>query len=414
MTVVIRAGRILTIGHTGSVRVPGNAQVLSARGKFLIPGLWDMHAHTGPWGRDTGLSLYIANGITGIRDMGGELETIQKWRGEIALGTTIGPRIFAAGRIVDGPTPDWPFRITVRNPDESRKAVRSLKQGGADFVKVHARLSRESYFAIADEAKKQGMSFAGHIPWTVRAAEASDAGQKSIEHLNESQLLIDCSSKQVDAKRGPGGLQQYIDTYDEEKCRALMDRFRRNGTWQVPTLVTLRTLGYLADEDYTRSPLMKYLPKEMKEFWQAFMEMFMNRRTKDEWDTAKRVFRKDLEVVGAMQRAGVGLLAGTDAAVPSLFPGFSLHDEVALLVQAGLSPMEALQAATRNPATYLGLLESLGTVEEGKFADLVLLNANPLQEIRNTQRIHAVVAGGRLLDRKTLDRILSQVERMQG
>lgn len=403
MTVVIVGDRITEIGKSGSVRVPKDARVTDATGKFLIPGLWDMHAHLS--GMDTSLQLCIANGVTGARDMGGDLDLLHQWQKQIELGAIVGPRIVAAGLILDGPTPGFPLRITVKDAAQARQAVDSLKKRGVDFIKVHFHLSREAYFAIADEAKKQGLSFAGHVPISVTAAEASDAGQKSIEHLNESLFLIDCSSREAELRKGEGGQQQYLDTYNEEKCQALFARFRRNGTWQVPTLVTLRSFAYMDEHDPARDAIMKYAPK-FKEFMESFADTFFKSRTREDWTIAKKVYEKDLELVGAMHRAGVGILAGTDVAMP----GFDLHDELVLLVRAGLTPMEALQAATLNPAKFLGKLHDQGTVEKGKLADLVLLDANPLRDINNTKRINAVVVGGRFIAKSELQEMLAKIE----
>jgi len=408
LTVVTGGDRITSMGK--KVRVPRGARVVNARGKFLIPGLWDMHAHVVGWGKQIGPALYVANGVTGIRDMGeGDAETIFAWRKEIMAGSLIGPRIVAAGLMVDGPTP-YPMRITVKNPAEARDAVNSLKKRGADFIKVHYHLSRDSYFAVADESRKLGLSFAGHVPPDVPAREASDAGQKSIEHLNESQLLIDCSSEEAGLRAGKGGLQQYLDTYDAQKCQALFELFRRNGTWQTPTLVTLRALAYLDEIDPFSYPRGKYVNRDVKVFWHEMIDTSLKPRSQQDWAVSKKVFLKDLEVVAAMRRAGVELLAGTDAGIPSIYPGFSVHDELTLLVEAGLSPMEALQTATRNPAKFLGQLDSLGTIQAGKVADLVLLDANPLDDIRNTRKISAVIANGKLIAQPELRAMLASAE----
>jgi len=414
MTVLIMGDRIIELGKSQEIRTPRDAQILDATGKFLIPGLWDMHVHLEFWGKDAGLPLCIANGVTGVRDMGGDLDLLRQWQKQIELGTVIGPRIVAAGPILDGPTPGYPLRITVKNPAEARQAVASLKKRGVDFIKVHAHLSRESYFVIADEAKKRGVTFAGHVPISVPAAEASDAGQKSIEHLNESALLIDCSSREAELRRGEGGYQQYLDTYSEGKCQELFSRFRRNGTWQVPTLVTLRSFAYLRETDPSRNALMRYVPKKMKESMQNLFDMYFKNRKEEEWAIAKKVYEKDLEMVGAMHRAGVGLLAGSDAAILagsySAVAGFDLHEELVQLVRAGLTPMEALQAATLNPARFLGKLDDQGTVEKGKLADLVLLEGNPLQDINNTKKINAVIVGGKLIAKSDLEAMLAKVE----
>src|SRR5215212_6277368 len=198
MSVVISGGRILELGRTGRVRLPKDALVVNASGKFLIPGLWDMHVHE--WNKEIFFPLFIANGVTGVRDMFSPLPPIKQWRAEIAAGKTVGPHIVAAGIIVDGPYPFCaPCTIAVTNADEGRKAVLKVKEMGADFIKVYSMLPRDAYFAIADEAKRQGMVFAGHVPEFVSAAEASDAGQKSIEHL--SGVLVACSAKEEVLRR---------------------------------------------------------------------------------------------------------------------------------------------------------------------------------------------------------------------
>ncbi len=187
MTVIVAGNRIEAIGKTGKVKTPKDAQIIDATGKYLIPGLWDMHVHTlSNERRETFFPLFIANGVTGVRDMGTStpLEQVNQFRREIADGTRLGPRIVTAGPIVDGPKPVNPtISIGVANEIEARRAVRLLKQQGADFIKVYSTLPREAYFAIVDEAKKQGLAFAGHVPLSVTAAEASNAGQKSMEHM---------------------------------------------------------------------------------------------------------------------------------------------------------------------------------------------------------------------------------------
>jgi imidazolonepropionase-like amidohydrolase len=425
MSVVISGGRIVRLGRTGRVRFPKDSTVVDAKGKFLIPGLWDMHVHE--WGKEVFFPLFIANGITGVRDMFSPLGPIKQWRAEIAAGKTTGPRIFAAGIIVDGPTPGCaPCSIAVGNADEGRKAVLKVKEMGADFVKVYSMLPRDAYFAIADEAKRQHMVFAGHVPEFVSAAEASDAGQKSIEHLTG--ILVACSAKEAElrkeneARLRAEGIRRdtavdeqaaALASFDEKKARALFSRFVRNGTWMCPTLSVLRAIAFSGDADFRNDPRLKYVPNFLKkQFWEDAYGW--QEHTAEDNARAKRVFQKQLEVVGMMRRAGVRFIAGTDTANPYVFPGFSLHEELALLVRAGFTPMQALQSATRDAAAYLGLLDSVGTIEKGKTADLVLLDANPLAEIGNTRKISAVVLGGRLISRPELDQMLSDVEAIVG
>ena len=424
MTVVIIGGRISAIGKAGRISVPNGSQVVDASSKFLIPGLWDMHVHTSD---RVFLSLFVANGITSVRDMGVSpdgFEQLQQWRKQIADGALVGPRIIAAGITVDGRN-GRPKSLNVTTESEARQAVISLKQRGVDFVKVYSMLSREAYFALADETKQQGLTFAGHIPVSVSAAEASDAGQKSVEHLlgvvaacatNEAELLNE--ARQAVAKSGFAAFSRAevqaeiksLDTYDEKKATALFGRFVKNGTWQVPTIVGFGGVLITDQSFFTSDPRLKYIPVETREAWKAQRLALLKSLPTDFLANRQRLFQKQLDLTGAMHRAGVQLMAGTDSPGLYVFPGFSLHDELTLLIKAGLTPMEALQAATRDPARYAGVLDSLGTIEIGKIADLVLLEGNPLEEIRNTRKIAAVVLGGKLLLKSRLEVLLAAVE----
>ncbi len=390
--------------------MPAGAQIVDATGKFLIPGLWDMHVH---WYSRDAFTLFIANGVTGVRQMFGNSDLL-RWRDQIAKGSLLGPRMVVASPIIDGPQPIWPNSIAVRNEDEGRKAVRRVKQWGADFVKVYALLPRDAYFAIADEAKQQGITFVGHVPNSVSSAEASDAGQKSIEHLTG--ILIASSDKEAelrdklvkaDSPQARGRVQTMaLDTYNDKKAANLIAHFVKNQTWQCPTLTVLRSSAYLGEEKFRRDGRLKYIPRLQQQRWNFRLA---NRSGGDD-AVEKKVLQKQFEIVGAMQKAGVPILAGTDRGNPFCFPGFSLHEELALLVIAGLTPVEALRSATLSPAKFFGLDQTLGTIEQGKIADLVLLDANPLLDIRNTQRINAVVSNGRLFDRKALDKMLGDAE----
>lgn len=409
MTVVIRGDRISDIGKAAEILPPPDATVLDASGKFLIPGLWDMHVH---WYNRDSVTLFTANGVTGIREMFGN-SGLLRWRNEIAQGSLTGPRMIVASPIIDGPQPVWPNSIAVGNEEEGRKAVREVKQWGADFVKVYSLLPRDAYFGIADESKRQGISFVGHVPFAVSAAEASDAGQRSIEHLTG--ILLACSYNETELRneivkaKSPGARLrrervELLETFSDQKAKDLFARFVKNQTWQCPTLTVLRSNAYLGDQSFRNDPRLKYVPRPMRERWG---QRVANRNDND---YVKKVFKKEVEIVGAMQRAGVPLLAGTDTGNPFCFPGFSLHDELALMVMGGLTPSESLQAATLNPTKFLGLDKTLGTIEPGKIADLVLLDADPLADIRNTQRINAVISNGRLFDRKALNKMLEQAE----
>ena len=358
-------------------------------------------------------TLFIANGVTGVRQMFGNSDLL-RWRDQIAQGSLLGPRMVVASPIIDGPEPVWPTSISVSNEEEGRKAVRRVKQWGADFVKVYTLLPRDAYLGIADEAKQQGISFVGHVPYSVTPRETSDAGQKSIEHL--AGILMACSTKERELRdetaktSSPDARARAkataLETYDEKKATELFARFVKNQTWQCPTLTVLRSAAFFDYEKFWQDGRLRYIPKQMQQRWNVRRD----HRGEDTKASTKKILQKEFEIVGAMKKAGVPILAGTDTGNPFCFPGFSLHEELALLVIAGLTPVEALRSATLNPAKFFGLDKTLGTIEVGKIADLVLLGANPLEDIRNTQRIKAVVSNGRLFDRKALDKLLDDAE----
>jgi len=414
MTVTIRGDRIAAIDRSSSKNTSG-VQIIDGRGKFLIPGLWDMHVHTnfGDWlpgGREIILPLFVANGVTGVRDMGGDLNQLLEWRKGIDAGTILGPRMVISGPMIDGAPPHFPASVPVNTVAEGRKAVDDLKLGGADFIKVQSYVPRDAYFAVAEESKKQGMIFVGHVPDAIRASEASNAGQKSIEHYTG--IFEGCSTIEDELLKGPKGPRRVLETYSEPKCTALIALLTKNATWQVPTLVWERGQWLIDDLDLTQSPGAQYAAATWRnKTYKKFTESILKELDTDPVAYRRQFVAKELEMTLAMHRAGVPLMAGTDtAAGVYVIPGFSLHQELELFVKAGLTPMEALQSATLNPAKFFGRTRDLGTVEAGKLADLVLLDANPLDDIRNTQKISAVLLGGRYFSRADLDDILNRVQ----
>lgn len=426
MTVVIDRGRITQIGKSSKIRIPKNARVIDARGKFLIPSFWDMHVHV--LNADRMLPLFVANGVLGVRDLGvHNIEEILRWRAEAAAGKIVSPRIITAGKILDGvPQADPSFSIPITTAEEGRKAVRDLKEQGVDLIKVYDVLPRDAYFAIADEAKKVGLPFVGHVPTAITTIEASDAGQKSIEHLGK--ILEDSSGspeKIKAAQNAPIKEGDYfafttrigrtydavLSTYSDKKARSIFAHFRKNMTWQVPTLAVKYGRTFIDELDAKGDPRAKYVEASQRNYWKPAVGFFSRYRSTSYIIAQKAHFQKELDLVGEMQRAKVGIMAGTDAPNPYVIAGFSLHNELALYVKAGLTPMQALQTATRNVAEYLGELNQLGTVERGKIADLILLDANPLVNITNTTRINAVIQNGRFISRQDLDKILADVEK---
>lgn len=419
--VMVHANRIVAvIGHAeaqGDPHKPDKnvATLIDGRGKFLIPGLWDMHVHVvfGDWfprAKEVTLPLFIANGITGVRDMGGELETLEKWRRQTAAWELVGPRIVMSGPMLDGPKPRFPSSIAITTPDDGRRAVDDLASRGVDFIKLQSLIPRDAVFAIADEAKKKNIPFVGHVPDSVRASEASNAGQKSFEHLIG--ILEGASPLEDEFIKGAKTESKFLATYDPARASTLFALLAKNHTWQCPTLVWERGGNLIDQTDFAHDTRARYVPAYWKDVtWKRFTAQIEHDFNTDDLATRKTFVEKELEVVKAMHEAGIPFLAGTDTP-PGVFvfPGFSLHEELQRFVAAGFTPLEALQTATLSPAKFLDLEDQLGTVERGKLADMVLLDANPLDDIRNTQKIAGVIANGRYYSRKDLDKMLSAVE----
>jgi imidazolonepropionase-like amidohydrolase len=374
-----------------------------------------MHVHLvfGEWfpdAQEISLPLFIAKGITGVRDMGSELDVVQRWRDEIEGGDLIGPRIYTSGPMLDGPKPRFPSSVAIAAPDDARRAVSDLKRHGADFIKLQSLIPREAVFAIADEAKKQEIPFEGHVPDSVRASEMSEAGMKSFEHLIG--IFEGSSPDEDDFLKGNKTETRLLATYDPARAASLAALLAKNQTWQCPTLVWERGSNLIDVTDFAKDTRAKYVPASWKnKTWKRFTAEITQGYGSDDLATRRKFLDKELEVVHLLHEKGVPFLAGTDT--PGgvyIFPGFSLHEELQRFVAAGFTPLEALQTATLNPARFFGMEEQLGTVEKGKLADLVLLSANPLDDIANTQKIAAVVLNGRYFSGKDLEKMLAGVE----
>lgn len=442
-TVIVADGRITNIGDVENVRIPRGAIVVDGSGKFLLPGLWDMHVHTSsiPITEQVLLPLFIAHGVTGIRSMAadcfpsgepdcvegglpGTLPTIydvNDWRQALESGTLIGPRIIAGSYYVFGPGPDE--ESTPMNPGNAAHGqahARLMHERGVDFIKIYDTVSRDTYFSLAEEANRLGIDFAGHVPVAVRASEASAAGQRSIEHLGGGNVGEECSANEEElrqrvvaefASESPNLLPQKLEmvrSYDALKCGRLFDTFIANNTWIVPTLMISRLPAELGPGGWAGDSRMRHVPDPEEKYWTEWQEIY-----DADWGSAEESISYSLwvrDVVDEMNRAGVQFLAGSDAGDPGVFWGSGLHDELALLVSAGLSQAEALRAATLSPARFLEATDSLGTIEVGKLADLLLLNANPLDNIQNTRKIEAVITRGRFYNRAALDALLKEVE----
>jgi hypothetical protein len=405
MTVVIAGERIAAIGQNGKVQIPKGSRVIDAAGKFLTPGFWDMHVHLAKSGENT-LPLFIVNGVTSVRDMGGDGELLLRWRKDIADGKRLGPRIKTPGPILESASnvermkregtvePVDRFRRGIANPESAEAVVDSVAKLGVDFLKIRTAASLETFRAIAAAARERNLSLVGHP--TASPEEIIKAGQRSIEH----------------------GFFPPLSGRTKEQRAALFQQFTANGIAVTPTLIVGEALltpydkteAVFEDSQGKIDPRRKYLSGYLIDDWR---EQLAEKKA-DKFDLTEMLAGR-LRDMREMREAGVRLLPGTDVGVLLIFPGFSLHDELRLFVeQIGMSPMESIISATRSPAEFFGMLDSLGTIENGKIADLVLLEANPLEDINNTRRINAVVVRGRLIPKTELQAMAASIEAVAG
>jgi imidazolonepropionase-like amidohydrolase len=411
MTVIVDGTRIAQVGPAATISVPRGARQVDGRGRYLIPGLWDMHVHTVLPGVATAralVPLFIANGITGVRDMGGSWDTIQAYRRDIASGALIGPRIVGAGPYLDyNDQPVAHFRV--RTADDARRAVDSLAAMRVDFVKIHSRLPREAVFEVLRTAKTRKLAVGGHVSSGVTIEEVSDSGQRSLEHLLGFSNSCTAAESLSFARMHP----LFKSVFGTCTSRDLTPSYRllaRNGTWVTPTLTPQLEFAILPERRLATDSLAHYVPPSLRAFWDTALGLPKD-LPNDASALGRAMFSKRIKLVGALDAAGVQLLAGTDAPLRNSISGFGLHEELAYFVQAGLTPMRALRSATYEPARYLDALDSLGTIEPGKLADLVLLHADPVSDIHNTRRIAVVITRGRVYDARARQAIFDATKK---
>ncbi len=442
MTVVVTNDRISAMGKSGKVHIPADAEIVDATGKFLIPGLWDSHLHLTIAVDQAGTTellapMLVAYGVTSVREMGGDWQRIQELRTAIASGQVIGPRIFAPGPFVDGPQPADVNFHPVANEAEARQAVRKLKTDGVDFIKVQAGLSLETWRAVVDESQKAGIPVAGHIPEAVSAFDVARSTQRSVEHISpvlpgDAGILLACSSRESELRTELAAIKKASEeknanrqqlrqrqrelqramatSYDSKKCETLFALFVKNQIHVVPTAIWGKRFAPLNENDLPNDDSLNLAPASMRARWDKRRADVINASSPEDFAFRQMLNDKSRELLAAMIRANVSLLAGTDAMDGYVLPGASLHDELGLLVEAGMTPMAALQSATRNAAKFLGKQNSVGTIEVGKTADLVLLDADPLQAIANTRRIYAVIVGGKLIHSSQRQAMMTKLE----
>lgn len=424
VSVVLADGKIVRIAPTRGLKLPGDAQRVDASGKFVVPGYLDMHAHplNAPDPRPT-LKLMLSNGITGYRQMSGSPELLRARR-DGKLQFTDAPALLAMpGTILTD--------ALARTPDAVRAEVQRQKTDGADFIKTVG-LTSANFYAAGAEAKAQGLPYAGHMNMDVNVREAAKV-MSAVEHLGPLEvMLLGCSRDEAPIREafshvhieppqiGPSSpaqqamiariianpamvprpqqfqsLQRVIDSYDEPKCKELAGELIRDGSWQAPTLIRLRTTEVADDPAYTQDPNLRFMPAPVRQLWAGLGAQFPQRISAADREVYRRFFALQLRFTKLLQDTGVPLLAGSDMGGSIwVVPGFSLHQEFDLMAQAGLTPLQVLQATTINGARFLKREASMGTVEVGKNADLVLLDANPLQDVANMHKIAGVVRAG--------------------
>lgn len=397
-TIIVRGTRIEAVGPSASTPVPQDARVVNATGKFVIPGMWDMHVHTDVPGGRSLLPLYVAHGVTGVRDMNGRLETLREFQRDVMAGRLTGPRMVMSGPFLVGralpPALGIPFHL-VRDSATALAAIAAVAASGADFIKVHNGISAEAYRVIAAEATRRGIVFAGHVAPPTTVVEAAAAGQRSQEHLYAFVNRCSATDSAIAATALP--IQQFImgtcTTRSQADVYAALARHR---TWITPTLLVQELVATMRPTIVAGDRTAQFYSEALMR--RVAMEMELPASPPRAALAAGAVlFRQRLEVVRDLHAAGVPLLGGTDSPLAAGGPGRSLVGELRQLVAAGLSPREALRTVTTEPARYLAA-DSLGAVAPRAVADLVVLDADPLLEIGNVARVHLVVANGRVYD----------------
>ena len=430
--VVVRGGIIVSVGSTESSQAQESLIVIDGTDQYLMPGLWDMHTHSTKLSSQYQHPLFIANGVTGVRDLWGCMseadsffaciEDRQHWNNALVDHSGLSPRyvgqssyqINGGNEVPEG----FPEFFKARNATEARQLVNYYADAGADILKTYSELPAEAYAALAAEARRRGLSLQGHRPLSVSLEAALSAGQGSIEHARL--FLLECFAGAADFRALPNPLDAYtpqlqarlVDEHDEDRCNTLMTAMANSNTWWTPTLQTLEMGARAGDPSYRNDPRLKYIPYL---FEQLMWAPDADRKAADGADESGRnvniaMYELALRNVRQAHESGVKILTGTDTFDTYVFPGFSTHDELVRLVSAGLSPSDALRTATIDAAIFSGVQDKFGSIAIGKTADMILLDANPLLDMRNTRQIEGLFFNGQFFDRSALDRLLEFAE----
>ena len=400
----------ITAIYTEGPEFTANTKIVDGNDKYLIPGLWDMHVHHNWNYKDTN-PLHIANGIVGVREMWGNMYVHDKIEKGIENGTMDVPEVYTGSIIIDGTPQVWPGSIEVANAEEAREVALEQIESGVDFLKVYSNLSKESFDAIADVANEKGIPFAGHVPESVTIQYAAKKGMVSAEHFYGMSYG---SSAHLDSLHTAGAkegdiLPLLLDSFSQEQFDATCKVLVEEELWLSPTLVTNRGYAYRTDPTFVKDERLKYMADYMLGGWFPDTTKLNNPEAKSWIESIQREYNFWRMRVGEMQKKGVRFIAGSDYPNPFCFPGFSLHDEIELFVEGGMSPLAALQTATLNPAIFMEKEAEYGTIATGKKASLVLLEKNPLEEIGNTRTINAVILRGKPFMKADLEAMLEAV-----
>jgi imidazolonepropionase-like amidohydrolase len=411
-TVLVENNRIAAVGPSGSLRIPRRAVRIDGRRKYLMPGLADMHVHLEHFDHPDYLKLFLVHGVTMVRSMDGR-PNILDWRRQAAAGTLASPDIHTAGQVLDGSPGRRQDNLELATPEEARRAVEEQAAAGYDFIKVYNNLSREAFEAVMQAAAARNMPVVGHVPTAVPLDVFLQSGARSVEHLSDFADAI--AVPPPPGSEPPGHIRRRLGfAASEARMTALAARVAASRVWVVPTMITEdRLVASAASVDrWASDPAATAIDRGILGYWRRTVLGAAGGVGAAHWHWVEQGRANRLALVRFFHRAGVPLLVGSDTPGPFVFPGASIHDELANFVAAGLTPGQALAAATREPARFLGQERDWGTIERGKRANLLLLEANPLADIAATRRIAGVVSGGRWMSAAHLQRMRRDVERM--
>ncbi|WP_425392141.1 amidohydrolase family protein [Ekhidna sp.] len=434
-TVILKNGKIFKISPTNSLNLSDENSIIDGTGKYMIPGLWDAHVHFSfieELAPDM-FDLFLTHGITSVRDTGGEIAFVNQWKQKSMANPTTTPRVMIAGPLLDGIPNVYdgsdpsrpPLSVGLNTVEDVRKKVNEMDSMGVDLLKAYEMLTPEQFATVTSLGREKGLKVTGHVPLSMDVISASNAGLNSMEHMRNLELSCASNAEELlqqrkrllaEGKNDPGGIlrsrihqaqrQVAIENYDENQANKVLEVLAKNETWQIPTLTlnTAMTRRYFADSSWQKS--FEYLPDHIEQNWNESIERILEMPISD-FRSTYTVWM--INMAGKVHESSITIMAGTDCPILFLTPGLSLHEELNVLVQAGLSPLDAIKTATINPAKYFNMEDVLGSIKENMWADLVILDANPLEDINNTRQIHAVIKQGNYLDRSDLNEKLNQL-----